>query len=146
MPRVPSNLALNTSKDGASTTSTGNLLQHLTTCSVKNFPLTLNLNLPSFSLKPFPLVLSLSTQEKVVFPPLYNLFLSIGRPQRGLPAAFSSPDRTSPVLPACLCRRGTLALRLSSWPSSGPFLKAPHISCLGDSVPGRVPKMGLHEV
>jgi len=37
LPRAPSNLILNTSKDGASTTSLGSLFQHLTTLSVKNF-------------------------------------------------------------------------------------------------------------
>ena len=36
---------------GASTASLGNLCQHLTTLSVKTFPLTSNLNLPSFSFK-----------------------------------------------------------------------------------------------
>ena len=54
---APYNLALNTSRDGASTTSLGSPFQHLTTLLVKNFPLTSNLNLPSFNLKPFPLVL-----------------------------------------------------------------------------------------
>ena len=49
-----SNLALNTSRDRASTTSLDSLF---TTLLVKNFPLTSNLNLPSFNLKPFPLVL-----------------------------------------------------------------------------------------
>ena len=53
----PSNLALNTFRDGASTTSLGSLFQHLATLIVKNFPLTSNLNLPSLNLKPFPLVL-----------------------------------------------------------------------------------------
>jgi len=39
----------------------GQLLQHLTTLIVKNFPLISKLNLPSFNLKPFPLILLLST-------------------------------------------------------------------------------------
>ena len=39
----------------------GSLFQHLTALTVKNFPLTSNLNLSSFNLKPFPLVLLLST-------------------------------------------------------------------------------------
>ena len=55
----PSNLALNTSRQGASTASLGNLFQCLTTLPVKNFFLTSNLNLPSFSLKPLRLVLLL---------------------------------------------------------------------------------------
>jgi len=35
----------------------GQLFQHLTTLIVKNFPLTSNLNLPSFNLKPLVLLL-----------------------------------------------------------------------------------------
>ena len=42
----------------------GQLFQHLTTLSVNNFPLTSNLNLPSFNFKPFPFVLLLC------YPPL----------------------------------------------------------------------------
>jgi len=51
-PRVlqaPSNLALNTAREGAATASLGNLFQHFTTLMVKNFFLIPNLNLPSFS-------------------------------------------------------------------------------------------------
>ena len=60
-----SNLALNTSRDGRGTHSlSGQLFQHLTTLRRKNFPLTSNLNLPSFNLKPFPLVLLSSTLSK----------------------------------------------------------------------------------
>ena len=61
LPRATSSLALNASRDGASTTSLGNLFQCVTTLCVKNFLLISNLNLPCLSLKPFPLVLSLST-------------------------------------------------------------------------------------
>jgi len=57
--KAPSNLALNTAREGAATTSLGNLFQRPTTLSVKNFFLTSSLNLPSSSLKPLPLVLSL---------------------------------------------------------------------------------------
>uniref|UniRef100_A0A8D0EWZ9 GDNF family receptor alpha like n=1 Tax=Strix occidentalis caurina TaxID=311401 RepID=A0A8D0EWZ9_STROC len=42
---TPSNLALNTSREGASTTSLGNLFQCLTTLMLKNFFLISNLNL-----------------------------------------------------------------------------------------------------
>ena len=56
--RAPSNLAWNVSRDGASTTSLGNLCQCLTTLTVKNFFLISSLHLPSFSLKPFLLVLA----------------------------------------------------------------------------------------
>ena len=56
---APSNLALNTAREGAATASLGNLGQCFTTLMVKNFFLISNLNLPSFSSKPSPLVLSL---------------------------------------------------------------------------------------
>jgi len=52
---VPSNLALNVSRDGASTTSLSNLGQCFTTLIVKYFFLIFSLNLLSFSLKPLPL-------------------------------------------------------------------------------------------
>ncbi|KAK4826030.1 hypothetical protein QYF61_003851 [Mycteria americana] len=55
--RAPSNLTLNVSRDGASTTSLANLLQCFTTLIVKTFFLISSLNLPSFSSKPLPLVL-----------------------------------------------------------------------------------------
>ena len=61
LPRATSSVALNASRDGASTTSSGKLFQGATTLCVKNFLLISNLNLPCLSLKPFPLVLSLST-------------------------------------------------------------------------------------
>jgi len=67
-PRLPgatSNLTLNTSTYGRGIHSlSGQLFQHLTTLSVKTFPLTSNLNLLSFNFKPFPLVLLLSTLSK----------------------------------------------------------------------------------
>jgi len=62
--RAPSNLALNTVREGEGTASLGNLGQGLTTLIGKNFFLTSNLNVPSFSLEPFPLVLSLHTLVK----------------------------------------------------------------------------------
>ena len=61
LPRATSSLASNASRDGASTTSLGNLFQCVTTLWVKNFLLISYLNLPCLSLKPFPLVVSLST-------------------------------------------------------------------------------------
>jgi len=62
--RVPSNLALNTAREGASTASLGNLGQCLTTLMVKNFFLISDLNLPSFALELSPLVLSLHILAK----------------------------------------------------------------------------------
>jgi len=66
--RAPSNLASNTAREGAVTASLGSLGQGLTTLTVKNFFLILNLNLPSFSLKPLPLVLSLHVLTKTPSP------------------------------------------------------------------------------
>jgi len=45
--RAPSNLALNTAREGAATASLGNLGQGLATLTRKNFFLISNLNLPS---------------------------------------------------------------------------------------------------
>lgn len=45
-PSDASKLASNTSRDGAATTSQGNLFQHLTTHWARNFSLTSNLNFP----------------------------------------------------------------------------------------------------
>ncbi|KAK4815543.1 hypothetical protein QYF61_003235 [Mycteria americana] len=64
--RVPSNLTLNVSRDGASTTSLGNLFQCFTTLIVKNVILIPSLNLPSCSFKPLPLVLSLQALLKIL--------------------------------------------------------------------------------
>jgi len=52
LPRAPSNLAFDVSRDGASTTSLGNPFQCFTTLIVKNFFLISSLNLPSLGLKP----------------------------------------------------------------------------------------------
>ena len=78
LPRATSSLALNASRDGASTTSLGNLFQCVTTLCVKNFLLISYLNLPCLSLKPFPLALSLSTFISVVPTPVYTLFSHVG--------------------------------------------------------------------
>jgi len=71
MLRAPSSLTLNVSKDGASTISLGNLLQCLTTITVKNCFLISNLDLLSFSLKSYSLALSQQTLLKS----LYSSFL-----------------------------------------------------------------------
>jgi len=52
--KAPSNLALNTAREGAATASVGNLCRGLTTLLVKNFFLTSNLYLPSFTLQSLP--------------------------------------------------------------------------------------------
>ena len=62
--KATSNLALDTSRDGASTTSLGSQCQDLAALGVENFLLTSNLNLLSFSFKPLCLVLPLSDHVK----------------------------------------------------------------------------------
>ena len=54
LPRATSSLALNASRDGASTATLGSLFQCITTLCVKNFLLISNLNLPCLSLKTIP--------------------------------------------------------------------------------------------
>jgi len=61
--RAPSSLALNTSREGASTASLGNLFQCFTTIMVKNFFLISSLNLPSFSLEPIEEVTGKAAQH-----------------------------------------------------------------------------------
>ena len=56
--RAPSSLALNASREGASTASLGNPFQCLTTLTVMHFSLIFSLNQPTSRSKPFPLVLS----------------------------------------------------------------------------------------
>jgi len=73
LPRAPSILALDIFRDKASTAYLGYVFQHLTSLSVKDFPLTSNLNIPSFILKAFLLILSLSTWVKVDFPHVSKL-------------------------------------------------------------------------
>jgi len=68
--RAPSNLALNTAREGAATASLGNLGQGLTNLTVNNFFLTANLSLPFSSLRPVPLVLSLHALVKSPSPAL----------------------------------------------------------------------------
>jgi len=64
--QAPPNLAMNTFRDEAPTTS-GQLCQSLTALWVESFLLTSNLNIPSFSLKPFHLVLLLSDCVRIFF-------------------------------------------------------------------------------
>ena len=95
-----SSLTLAVSRDGASTTSLGNLCHCLTTVTVKNFLIS-SLNCPSFGLKPFPLVLSQVTLiESVPFFSSFCPHLDTERPLSGLPRAFSSP-----ALSACPHRK-----------------------------------------
>ena len=65
----PHPLTLGVSRDGAPTTSLGNLCQCFTTLVTENFFLIPSLNLPSYSLKPFLLVLITRepTEESVPF-------------------------------------------------------------------------------
>jgi len=66
--QAPSNLALNTAREGAATASLGNLGRGLTTLIITNFCLISTLNLPSFSLKSLALVLSPHALVKRPYP------------------------------------------------------------------------------
>jgi len=78
--RAPSSLTLGVSRDGASTTSLGNLCHCLTTRTVKNFFLISGLKLPSFSVIPF--FLDLLTADPVCPLPSYSPPLDTERPLR----------------------------------------------------------------
>ena len=89
LPRATSSLALNAFTDGASTASLGNLFLCVTTLCVKNFLLTSNLNMPSYfeTIPLCPITIHACKRSSSL------LFIwSLGRPQRGLPRAFSSPS------------------------------------------------------
>jgi len=85
LPRALSSLTLKVSRDRASNTTLGNLLQCLTTLAVKDFFLISNLKLPYMSLKTFPLVLS----PHMLLKSLSTSFLSL--PFRYWQAAIRSP-------------------------------------------------------
>jgi len=70
--QAPSDLALNTAREGTATASLGYLVQGFATLVVKNFFLRSNLDLLSFSLKPLPLVLSLHALVKSPSPHPYE--------------------------------------------------------------------------
>ncbi|KAK4808555.1 hypothetical protein QYF61_009858 [Mycteria americana] len=89
--RALSNLTWNVSRDGASTTSLGNLFQCLTTLIVKNFFLKSSLNLPFLSLKPLLLVLSQQALLK-----LLEGFYKVSRQPSLLQA--EQPQLSQPVL------------------------------------------------
>ncbi|KAK4822069.1 hypothetical protein QYF61_009330 [Mycteria americana] len=105
---APSNLTLNVSRDGASTTSLGNLSQCLTTLIVKFF-LKYSLNLPSLSLRPLLLFLSQQALLKLLAG-CYKV-----SPQPSLLQA------EQPQLSACPRRRGAPALASFSWPPLDPL-------------------------
>ena len=69
--------ALKVSRDGASTTSLGNLFQCLTALTVKDFFLVSNLNQPYLSLKSFPLVLLPKALLKSLSPSFLQPLLQI---------------------------------------------------------------------
>ncbi|XP_074680765.1 repressor of RNA polymerase III transcription MAF1 homolog isoform X1 [Strix aluco] len=127
LPKAPSNLALNPSREGAATASLGNLCQGLAPLTGKNFCLRSDLNLPSFSLDPFPLVRSLPTGDEAPPPFLQPLSVLGGRskvsPEPSLlqlnppnSLSLSSYKCSSPqscpgtsdrlLWPLCVCRRG----------------------------------------
>ena len=128
--KAPSNLTLSTSRERASTSTLGNLFQCLTTLTIKNFFLTSNLNLSSFSLKPLCLVLLIHALVKSPSP----AFLQA--PFRYWKAALRCPWsllfyrlNTHNSLSLSSLRRGVPGLWSFSWPSFGPTPTGPCLSC-----------------
>ena len=123
--RAPSNLALNTAREGASTASLGKLFQCFTTLTVKNFLLISNINLPSFSLQPFPLVLSLHTLVKSPSPSFLSAPSGTGScskvtPEPSLLQA-EQPQLPQPVLVGEVLQPSD-NLRGLLWPCSNPSM------------------------
>ena len=101
--RALSNLILNVSRDGASTTSLGNMCHRFTTLIVKNFFLLSSLNLPSLSFKPLPLVLWQQICPHLSYKPPLSTNVCNRCPRRLLQAeqpqlSVSSHSRGAPVL------------------------------------------------
>ena len=121
--RAPSNLALNASRNGVSTTSLGSLCQHLIIFWVKNPFLVSNLNLLSFSLKPFPFFLITTLPDRVPSHLSCRPPLCTGRLQWCLPRAFFSPGWTTSThtLSLPLQERCSPALRSCLWFLLDPF-------------------------
>jgi len=95
--KAPSSLALNSAREWAATAPLGSLGQGLNTLRVKNFFLTPNLNLPSFSLKPSPLVLASHALAKSPSPALLQAPSGTGKavircPQSLLCSLLNSPS------------------------------------------------------
>jgi len=128
--KAPSNLALNTSREGATTASLGNLCHCPTTSRVKIFFLVSNLNLPSSSLKPLSHVLSLQALVKSPSPAfLQTPFHVLEGLNKVFPESSLLQAETAPTLSAFPHRRGPPGLGSFLWPSSGPTPTAPCLSC-----------------
>ena len=107
-----------------------NLFQCLITLIIKNFFLISNLNLPSRSWKPLPLVLSLQALVKSLSVFLISpLYITTGHNKFSLE---SSPGWETPTLSAFLHTRVGPSLWSFLWPSSGPTLTNPCLSCTWD--------------
>ena len=95
--RAQSNLTWSTCRDGAPTTSQGNLCQCLTALTTEKFILTSSLNLPLLVRNKFPYVLSQQTPLQSV-PLCLTAPLDTERLLSGLPRAFSPAGCTAPAL------------------------------------------------
>lgn len=125
--KAPSNLVLNTSRDGAST-SLGNLFHCLSTLSLKIFFQRSNLNLFCFNLKSLPLLLLLHVLVKSFtlsfLKASFKYWKAAIRSFRSL--FFSKLNNVSSQ--SLFKGRGTPALGSFSWPSLGPALTGPDLS------------------
>ena len=135
--RAPSNLAWNVFRDGASTTSLGNLCQCFTTLSVKNFFLISSLNLPSFGLKPSPLVLSQQALLKDLSPSFLKAPIKYWKAPLRSPLVLLFPRLTSPRSPSLSSQQRGSSPRVIAGASSGPAPTAPALSCAEGSRAGR---------
>jgi len=118
--KAPSNLALNTAREGAATASLGNLCQGLTTLTVKNFFCKSSLNLPFFSLKPSPLILLLQALVKSPSSFLAGPFRYRKAPRKS-PRSLLFSRLNSPNSLSFPHRRGAPALGSFLWPPLDPL-------------------------
>jgi len=124
LPKAISSLALNASRDGASTTSLGNLFQYIITLCVKNFLQISNLNLPCLSLRPFPLVLPLSKKHGMLHE--FACHPCTGIRHEAFTAALSIDARSfvhfkaheNPLCTSCMAKARNLSHDSHTWPQS----------------------------
>ena len=135
--RAPSSLALHASRDGASTTSRGNLGQGLTTLIVKNFFLLSSLILPSLSLKPSPLVLLLQALVKSPFSSFLVGPFKCWKAALRSPQTLPFPRLPSPSSPSLSSQQRGSSPGIMAGASSGPAPTAPALSYAEGSGAGR---------
>ena len=118
--RAPSSLTLGVSRDGAPTTSPGNLCQCLTTLIVKAFFLISNINLLPLSLQQFPLALSQQTLLKSLFPSYSPFWVLRGHLRSQVSPKPSLLQAKQPQLSQSVWQADTVLKSIQShWKSTG---------------------------